>query len=66
MVWTDVKIKYWLYTEIADLQFGVPQGSVLGPVLFIMYITPQSSFIKKSILHEMFADDTQLSTSDIL
>ena len=36
----------------------VPQDSVLGPVLFILYITPLTCLIEKhSIRHEMFADD---------
>ena len=39
---------------------------VTSPVLFVMYATPLSSLIKKPILHEMFADDTQLSNSDTL
>ena len=45
--------------------FGVPQGSVLGPVLFILHTTPLTCLIEKhSICHEMFADDTQLNLSE--
>ena len=48
-----------------SLDFGVPRGSVLGPVLFILYTTPFTCFIEKhSIRHEMFADDTQLNHSE--
>lgn len=53
-----------LYSSTAPLTFGVPQGSVLGPVLFIMYTKPISAVIHEhSISHESFADDTQLNTS---
>jgi exonuclease III len=47
-------------SDTGDVKFGVPQGSILGPLLFILYINDMSLNLVHSILHK-YADDTSLS-----
>ena len=80
MVWVSGKALDWFKSHLtggsqriklgnclssrSDLSFGVPQGSVLGPLLFTIYTTPLSSLVSgHAIPHHLYAGNSQLYVS---
>ena len=50
-------------SEGISLEFGVPQGSVLGPILFTLYICPLGQICAIQVQYHLYADDQQIYLS---
>ena len=55
-----------VFSSVCDVVSGVPQGSVLGPILFLLYINDIGTVCTGLSLLKLFADDCKLFSKIIL
>lgn len=58
-----VKVKN-KYSKTYSLTCGTPQGSILGPLIFLLYVNDLPSYISEGMVF-MYADDTTVVVSDV-
>ena len=57
--WKASKSGYkWTFSNWIDVGSGVPQGSLLGPILFLLFVNDMPNVINSATL-AMFADDSK-------
>ena len=62
---TQCVLLHGSYSSKESVKYGVPQGSVLGPILFSLFINDFPLHMKDiSVDCDMLADDTTLHTSE--
>ena len=52
-----------IQSNYADISCGVPQGAILGPLLFFIYINDMA-FVSTQLFSVSFADDTNMFGTD--
>ena len=52
-----------MHSDLRKLKSGVPQGPILGPTIFVIYINDMSSFIQNSPIVDFYADDSTVNES---
>ena len=50
------------YSNPGELKCGVPQGSILGPLIFLIYVNDMPQSVDCDLL--LYADDTCLGVTD--
>jgi hypothetical protein len=56
----NINFSHQAASKCGKIRLGVPQGSIPGPLLFLLYINDLSNFVKDESKQILFADDTSI------
>jgi hypothetical protein len=56
----NINFSHQAASKWGKIRHGVPQGSILGPFLFLLYINDLSNFVTNKSKPMLFADDTSI------
>ena len=57
---TNSNLNQNTFSKWAKVKHGIPRGSILGPVLFLLYVNDLPKVIESKATPIMFADDTSI------
>jgi len=57
---SDEGLNQMSFSAWENITYGVPQGSVLGPLLFLMHVSDLPKTISDKTVPILFADDTSI------
>ena len=65
VVITDTKLNLNDSSTWGKMRHGVPQGSILGPLLFLLYVNDLPKIINEKTVPILFADDTSVLVTSL-
>jgi hypothetical protein len=56
----NINFSHQIASKWGKIRHGIPQGSILGPLLFLLYVNDLPNFVKNKSKPILFGDDTSI------
>jgi hypothetical protein len=60
----NINVSHQIASKWGKIRHGIPQGFILGPLLFLLYINDLPNFVKNKSKPILFADDTSIMATN--